>query len=210
MQVSLLPPNATQLERAVEAGARPTPIDVAIDQLWDPATCPAALLPFLAYSLSVDSWDADWPEAVKREAVATSIAMHRRKGTRLAVDTLLSRYDEWLHVIEWHEANPRADPNTFEVRLPLDAAGGVRASAAYAETIMREVARVKPLREHFTLVQHLTTTAAIGIVAAGRAARFDRLPGTARPDPDPSWLGILQTEDGEPFTDEAGVFLMES
>jgi len=207
---SLLPPNATRLERGLEAGiAAIAGVEMPIEQLWDPATCALDLLPWLAWSLSTDNWDPDWSEATKRDAVARSIALHRVKGTRVSVEAVLARFDQLLTIVEWHQANPRAAPHTFEVILPLGAAGGKRATARFAEAVIREVSRVKPLREHFVLVQQLTATAAIRVVGAARAVRFDRLPGIAAPDADPWWLTVIQTEDGEPLQAESGALLEE-
>ncbi|WP_323010034.1 phage tail protein I [Paracoccus sp. (in: a-proteobacteria)] len=77
---SLLPPNATRSERAIGAAtARPVPVPVG--DLWNPATCPAALLPWLAWALSVDDWDPDWSDEAKRATIAASLSVHRRKGT---------------------------------------------------------------------------------------------------------------------------------
>lgn len=79
---TLLPPNAAALERALEAAtARIGAVPVPVDRTWDPETCPAALLPWLAWALSVDEWDGDWTEERQRDAIAASIAIHRRKGT---------------------------------------------------------------------------------------------------------------------------------
>lgn len=83
---SLLPPNATKTERAFEAAtARIGDIPIIISDLWNPSTCAADLLPWLAWALSVDYWDAAWPEERKRAAIAASIEWHRRKGTKWAV-----------------------------------------------------------------------------------------------------------------------------
>ena len=88
MMATLLPPNATPLERALEAdGAQLGDIPVPIDTLWIPETCPAALLPWLAYSVSVDLWNPDWPESVKRQVIAAAFDVHRIKGTLGAVRT---------------------------------------------------------------------------------------------------------------------------
>ncbi|TKA96910.1 phage tail protein I, partial [Cereibacter changlensis] len=55
---SILPPNATKAERAFEAAlAALCDLPVPVGQLWSPETCPAALLPWLAWALSVDDWD---------------------------------------------------------------------------------------------------------------------------------------------------------
>lgn len=85
--MTLLPPNATRQERQIEAAtaARLGAVPVPIAALWDAASCPAPQLPWLAWTLSVDDWDADWPEAVKRRVVAGSAELHRIKGTRRAV-----------------------------------------------------------------------------------------------------------------------------
>jgi phage tail P2-like protein len=79
----LLPGNTTRQERDIEAAtarmaaANPLPIKTQ----WNPQTCPANLLTWLAWALNVDEWDAEWPEAFKRQTIAESIEVHRRKGT---------------------------------------------------------------------------------------------------------------------------------
>lgn len=208
---TILPPNATALERAVErATARDDTIVVPIETLVDPATIAIELLPWLAWGFSVDTWDADWSEAAKRAAVAASIDLHRRKGTRASVESILSRFDELLTLVEWHETTPRGTPHTFEIRLPIATGaagvGGRRATAAFADAIIREVRRVKPVREHFRLVQMIEAAAAIGIQGVGRMVGSLRLPAAATFDASPDWAAYLQTEDGEPLQDSAGSF----
>ncbi len=213
MPDSLLPPNATPLERGIEdACARIGAIDAPIAPLWDPATCAMDILPWMAWGLSVDSWDAGWTEAEKRAAVAQSIELHRRKGTRLSVEAVIARFDQLAHLVEWHEATPRAAPHTFDVVVPMVTAsniapGGRRATAAFAEAIIREVARVKPLREHMRLVQSVAAAGAVGVQGALRAAGLLRADATLSTDTSPHWATYLQTEDGEPIEDGAGSFL---
>lgn len=61
---SLLPPNATPVERSLATGgAAIADIPMPIRDIGDPATCPAEVLPFLASERSVDRWEPDWPEA---------------------------------------------------------------------------------------------------------------------------------------------------
>ena len=87
---TLLPPNATAMERALEqAASRASKVPVPIADVWNPATCPPSVLPWLAWALSVDRWDPDWPIATKRQVVADSIGVHRRKGTLAAVEQVL-------------------------------------------------------------------------------------------------------------------------
>ncbi|OWJ92730.1 phage tail protein I [Pseudomonas sp. A46] len=82
----LLPPNSTPLERRLARTASGlSELPVAIRHLRDPDRCPAGLLPYLAWELSVDEWNPHWGEDRKRRSVAESVAVHRRKGTRGAV-----------------------------------------------------------------------------------------------------------------------------
>ena len=100
MSSSLLPPNATPLERALEAtfAARldALPAEAPRDA-WIPARCPEALLPWLAWALSVDRWDPDWTAVIKRSAIASSWIEHARKGTvgavKRALDAVGAVYD---------------------------------------------------------------------------------------------------------------------
>jgi len=212
MPNSLLPPNATIFERALELGARPEPIAGIAGDIDDPMTCPAHVLPWLAFGLSVDTWDADWSEADKRDAVARSIEMHRRKGTRMSVETLVGRFDQLARVVEWHEANPRRPAHTFDIVVPMVtsdgvAPGGRRASAAFVDAIAREVSRVKPLREHMRVVQQIAVAGAVGIESVARAASYTRTDAAMTIDRSPGWAPLLQTEDGEPIEAGDGSYL---
>jgi phage tail P2-like protein len=91
MAEDLLPPNSTKAERALAGvSARIDAIPVPIDTLWDADRCPAALLPWLAWSLSVDVWRDDWTEARKRTAIRSALPRHRTKGSFGAVRRALA------------------------------------------------------------------------------------------------------------------------
>ncbi len=80
---SLLPPNRTPLESALSeaiAARFPRPIG-AIRTVLDPDTCPAELLPFLAWELSVDLWDERWHEVKKRQVCRDAMKLHALKTT---------------------------------------------------------------------------------------------------------------------------------
>jgi phage tail P2-like protein len=84
----------------VLAGA--TSVDVPIGDLWNPDACPAHLLPWLAWALSVDEWDSGWSETTKRRTLMDSIGVHRSKGTVAAVKTALAAAGYGAaEVIEW-------------------------------------------------------------------------------------------------------------
>jgi len=83
---TLLPPNATSAEHRIEQaterlGNLPTPLR----PIWNPDTCPANLLPWLAWALQVDVWDAEWSEDARRQTVRGALDVNRKKGTPWAV-----------------------------------------------------------------------------------------------------------------------------
>lgn len=91
MTDTLLPPNATLAERALEgATSRISDVPVPVRESWDPDTCPEPLLPWLAWAFSVDEWDPSWSVETKREVIRVSYAQHRRKGTVGAVKRALA------------------------------------------------------------------------------------------------------------------------
>lgn len=207
---SLLPPNATDEERAIEDAMR-AGIDLSqVGSLWNPATCPAEILPFLAWGLAISHWDPEWSEAQKRAEIADAIPYHRRKGTRAAVREVLDRFEPLLQIIEWWEMSPRGIPHTFEVRAP---SGEIPASFLTSETaaaIIRDVAAAKPARSHFTFIQSLEAQALGWMAGGAQLATFARTTLQAAHDDDPIWARLLQTEDGEPLTSDGGDFLEHS
>lgn len=81
----LLPPNATPLERALADIGTAAAVEAPIDRLWSADSCPVELLPWLAWSLSVEDWDEAWTEEQKRAVIRDSVDLHRIKGTPEAV-----------------------------------------------------------------------------------------------------------------------------
>ncbi|WP_226941135.1 phage tail protein I [Janthinobacterium violaceinigrum] len=68
-----LPPNTTALERTIAvACAELVNVPVPLRELWNADRCPVALLPFLAWACSVDRWDDNWPESIKRGTIKAS------------------------------------------------------------------------------------------------------------------------------------------
>ena len=210
--MGLLPPNATKLERALEAGAvRIGDVTAPIDTLVNPATIAASALPWLAYGLSVDFWDTSWSVSVKRRAVSESIAQHKIKGTRASVEHVLARVDALAMVLEAYEDPARLAPHTFEVHLPLvtavGAAGGERANAPIVDDIIAQVTAVKPLREHLTVVQSLSLESDVGVQGSVRLAGYTRDDAELLNDTSPRWDFYLTTEEGEPLQAETGTLL---
>jgi phage tail P2-like protein len=146
---TLLPPNTTDLEAAVAGCADEVRLaPEIISSLWNPATCPAANLPWLAWALSVDEWDDTWDVATQRRVIAASIEIHRKKGTVAAVKEALAILGHTGKLTEWWQIEPPGIPHTFLADVEIDNRGIDEAAIA---TIERQIHAVKPARSHFTM-----------------------------------------------------------
>ena len=170
---SLLPPNASASERALdEATSRVGAVPVAIADLWNPQTCPATALPWLAWALSVDVWDSAWSESVKRSVIAKSIEIHRHKGTVWAVrealraggyaDATLSEglprlnYDgtQLYDAVETYYGGSRWA--LFDVRADLGEDVGVDVESRAQLSVLIDMA--KPVSRHLRAITFTSTT----------------------------------------------------
>ena len=177
---SLSPPNATLFERAMErATARLEDIFTNLRVLWDPAICPESLLPWLAWSLSLDSWSTEWPVAIKRERVRRALEIARRKGTAESVRQVVASFGGGVALREWWQRETPGTPHTFDLVLTLSGFNGEPVTAAFVDAVVAEVRRTKPVRSHFTFTQGLTAEADIGLIAVARPVIYARLPRVA-------------------------------
>jgi phage tail P2-like protein len=167
---TLLPPNATPLETALAQtiANRIGGLTVPLRELWNPATCPLTLLPWLAWTLAADNWDSTWPESVKRARIASAIAIHRYKGTMQAVQDVITAYGGTVQL-----SIPA--PFTFALLVALGTQSGTPPTAAYIDDVIADVTRAKGARDTFTFTVATNATAAIGVIGAARAAIYARL-----------------------------------
>lgn len=173
---SLLPPNASRLERAAEqATDRIGDIPAPARDLWDPDNCPAEFLPWLAWALSVDAWNSNWPVHIKRSVVRSAIAIQRRKGTAQSVREVVQAFGGAVEIKEWWQLDPPAVPHTFQLVLTVAGQGGAPPTAQFVDEVIAEVARTKPVRSHFTFTQGLQAGAGLGAVGGARVAIYRRL-----------------------------------
>lgn len=167
---ALLPPNATPQEQSVaETTARISDIPVPLRSLWNPETCPAALLPWLAWGLSVDEWNPAWTEVQKRSVIRSSVDVHRRKGTIGAVRRIVDSFGLGIVIREWWQKSPKGTPHTFTLSISLD-----QIPSGSRESIIAAIRRVKPVRSDFDLDYQTGYVAGINAVPYGQATIYDR------------------------------------
>jgi phage tail P2-like protein len=163
---TLLPPNASFLERAAaEAGAEIERVPVPLRDLWHPDRCPARLLPYLAWTFSVDRWDPTWSEAAKRAVIRSSFYVHRKKGTISALRRVVEPLGYLLEVVEWWQTDPPGQRGTFDLRIGVLDTGITEEMFTELE---RLIADAKPLTRHITglditLSSSLTTYVGVSV-----------------------------------------------
>lgn len=144
MSNSLLPYSASQFMRRTEtATARINDIPVNLRQLWDPDECPAGLLPYLAWALSVDRWDKDWSEQTKRAVIKAAFIVHRKKGTISALRRVVEPFGYLLRVTEWWQIG--GEPGTFSLDISVQEQGITEET--YLE-LERLISDARPLSRH--------------------------------------------------------------
>ncbi|KQZ94558.1 phage tail protein I [Pseudomonas sp. Root562] len=161
---TLLPPNASQLEQlAAQALARIERVPVPIRDLVNPDRCPVDLLPYLAWAFSVDRWDSNWSEAIKRQVIKTSYYVHSRKGTIGALRRVVEPLGYLIEVLEWWQTVPEGVPGTFAIKIGvLDT--GITEEMYQELTWLIDDAR--PLTRHLTgLAISLETQGQLNIAA---------------------------------------------
>jgi phage tail P2-like protein len=197
----LLPPASTGLERALNklVKQRLANLPWYLREVWNPQTCPEHLLPWLAWALSIDSWDATWPVHIKRARIASAIAVQRRKGTVQSVVDVVRSFGGAVRFREWWQTTPPGTPHTFHLNVAL---GGQEEapSSTFIDQVIAEVQRTKPVRSHFDFTVAVNARGAIGLRGVARPIVYARLscaaPVAGAGGPPPSML----TLGGEPLT----------
>lgn len=145
----LLPSNATKLERDfMDTVAAEYANQVDIATIFDPATCPVAFLPWLAYAFSVDVWDDNWSEAQKRAIIDASFATHQYKGTPQSIKDQIAALGYTPEIEEWFEFNK--PPCSFAVNIDI---GDAAFNDAMVEPVLRIIAAFKNLRSYLEIAR---------------------------------------------------------
>ncbi len=112
--MSLLPNNATLLERSLERAGELGVDPEIIRGVADSARCPPNFLPWLGWALKVEGWEAAYTDDQRRELIREAIPVHKTKGTVGAIRRVLRAVRVNAEFKEWHQI-PNAAPYTFQV-----------------------------------------------------------------------------------------------
>jgi phage tail P2-like protein len=112
--MSLLPHNATLLERSLERAGELGVDPEIIRGVADSARCPPNFLPWLGWALKVEGWEAAYTDDQRRQLNREAIPVHKTKGTVGAIRRVLRAVRVNAEFKEWHQI-PNAAPYTFQV-----------------------------------------------------------------------------------------------
>lgn len=104
---------------------------------------PEELIDVLAFDMHVDWYDYSYPLEVKRDILKNSVKVHKKMGTKYAVETALRSVYKETKVCEWFEYGGR--PYYFKLKIDTSANG--LPENAY-EDILNKVRFYKNLRSH--------------------------------------------------------------
>ena len=143
--VTVLPYTAALLEKALvdtyverQADVLELEDEIPIRHLYNPDTCPVALLPYLACFISVDAPSVDFSETQLRQLIRDSYILHTRKGTIQALKDVIASLGYRLNRIEEGVASTPAVPATdwARYRLVMDTALTIESGRALQKLIV--------------------------------------------------------------------------
>lgn len=196
----LLPSNSTPLERALA-----TACDLGIDPeiirgVADSARCPVDFLPWLAWAMSVDGWEAADTEDQQRALIRESIPIHKHKGTVGAIRRVLKAVGITADYKEWTQV-PGAVPFTFELIAWANNNRGGEGTILSPQLFQRLRALIdatKNERSHYMLKLGARFDNALGLANASQVRSLDRRtldPLPLQPDKVESALGLASASD---------------
>ncbi|EMF7564397.1 phage tail protein I [Serratia marcescens] len=201
MNNTLLPPSAGAWMRHTETiTVRLSAITVALRTLWTPTACPVELLPYLAWALSVDRWDKNWPAEKKIAAIQQSYWQHRRKGTRAAVRRVIESMGFSATFAEWFDTGDM--PGTFRLEVDVNEVGLTEKTLA---ELNRLVADAKPVSRH--LAQMNIATKVSGFIYSAVTVHDGDIvtvyPADYEPDDSVKYNGIPRFGSGYHYSGES-------
>lgn len=116
--MNLLPPNSTSFEKKIiRTTSKLTDLNADLSSLIRVDDAPSDFLSILAWQFSVDRWQDDWSDDVKRAQIKNSIKVHTYKGTNFALRSIAESFGYSLTVHEWWQETPMNVPGTFQITV---------------------------------------------------------------------------------------------
>lgn len=151
---TLLPATATDLAQALDL-LEERLFDLPVEMITkDPWHVPVSLLDHLAWEHSVDVWDREWSESIKRNVIAAAAEVQAYKGTPYAIKKALAALGVRIELLEWFDSDG-ATPGTFTVtvyaRSNLSTNKAAFINKQMVKTLNAVISANKPVSRSFTM-----------------------------------------------------------
>lgn len=144
--IPCLLPNASELEKkASQILQQAVRNPIIIADLINPDRCPVELLPYLAWAFSVDRWEENWAETLKRAVIKQAFFVHKHKGTLSAIKRVIEPIGYLVDIQEWFNQQPMGQAGTFSLTVAVPE-NGINAET-YNE-LVRLINDAKPVSRH--------------------------------------------------------------
>lgn len=149
---SLLPENASRLERAFEQAFLDMlgEIEAPFPELLDPQHTPPAMLPYLAQDRGVMEWDGEASTELMRRTVANVWPIRRLAGTRRALALAVDELDYDAEVIVWYDSAAYFK-EPYSVEVVAEGREGAVINRRVVKQLLRNLEYAKSERDVFWL-----------------------------------------------------------
>ncbi|ECX5714948.1 phage tail protein I, partial [Salmonella enterica] len=113
----------------------------------------SAVLDHLAWQWNSDTWRDNWPVSLKRSVFKSIIRTKRIKGTRAAVEDVVSSLGGVVDIKEWFEQSPRGEPYTASIVASINSFDGAVPSKEMLDDVIRSIKYAKSARTLYSFSQ---------------------------------------------------------
>lgn len=137
----------------------------------------SAVLDHLAWQWNSDTWRDNWPVSLKRSVFKSIIRTKRIKGTRAAVEDVVSSLGGVVDIKEWFEQSPRGEPYTASIVASINSFDGAVPSKEMLDDVIRRIKYAKSARTLYSFSQAANISSSIGIAGGLQSVSYVRLTG---------------------------------
>ncbi|ECI2452412.1 phage tail protein I [Salmonella enterica subsp. enterica] len=137
----------------------------------------SAVLDHLAWQWNSDTWRDNWPVSLKRSVFKSIIRTKRIKGTRAAVEDVVSSLGGVVDIKEWFEQSPRGEPYTASIVASINSFDGAAPSKEMLDDVIRSIKYAKSARTLYSFSQASNISGGISIAGGLQSVSYVRLTG---------------------------------
>ncbi|EDV8627961.1 phage tail protein I [Salmonella enterica subsp. enterica] len=137
----------------------------------------SAVLDHLAWQWNSDTWRDNWPVSLKRSVFKSIIRTKRIKGTRAAVEDVVSSLGGVVDIKEWFEQSPRGEPYTASIVASINSFDGAVPSKEMLDDVIRSIKYAKSAGTLYSFSQAANISGGVSIAGGLQSVSYVRLTG---------------------------------